>query len=184
MWSIDSTLICHRTTNSCNKSKNGFALKHLGKHERVEYVDESTVRTHIGLPHTRGSSPFGGSHQYDEFTNGLHDNLGKMNLGSNSISQPHTRLPTTGDLQFNLGGRFQPTNVNFLLDYQLPRQNYPPNQVREDVLPQRYQPKVNSNWDKYQDRQVRQPQRDITKKSRLLLLNLMVEWILMLSLIG
>ena len=87
-----------------------------------------------------------------------------MNLGSNSIAQPHTRLPATGDLQFNLGDRFQPANVNFPLDYQPPRQNYPPNQVREDVAPQQYQLKVNGNWDKDQDRQVRQPQRDITKK--------------------
>ena len=65
-------------------------------------------------PHIRGSSPF-------EFTNGLHDNLDKMNLGSNSIAQPHTILPTTEDLRFNLGDRFQPTNVNFSLDYQLIR---------------------------------------------------------------
>ena len=73
-------------------------LKHLGKHEISEYVDE-TVRTHVRSPNTRGSSPY-------EFTNGLHDNLGKMNLGSNSIAQPHTRLPAIGDLQFNLGDRF------------------------------------------------------------------------------
>ena len=85
--------------------------------------------------HTGGSSPFRGSHQFDELTNDLHDNLGKMNLCSNSIVQPHTRLPATGDLQFNLGDRFQPANVNFPLDYQPSRQNYPPNQVREDVTP-------------------------------------------------
>ena len=87
-----------------------------------------------------------------------------MNLGSNSIAQPHTRLPTTRDLQFNLGDQFQPANVNFPLDYQPPRQNYPPNQVREDVAPQRYQPRVTGVWGRDQDRQVRQPQRDITKK--------------------
>ena len=96
-------------------------------------------------PHTRGLSPFGGSQESDEFTNGLHDNIGKMNLGSHSIAQPHTRLPATRDLQFNLGDRFQLVNVNFPLDYQAPRQNYPPNQVREDVAPQRYQPRVNGN---------------------------------------
>ena len=107
-------------------------LKHLGRHEIGEYVDEP-VRKHVGSPHTRGSSPFGGSHQSNEFTNGLHDNLGKMNWGSNSIAPPHTRLLATGDLQFNLGDWFQPTNVNFPLDYQPLRQNYPPNQVREDV---------------------------------------------------
>ena len=107
-----------------------------------------------------------------------------MKLGSNSIAQPHTRLPTTGDLQFNLGDRFQLANVNFPLDYQPPRQNYAPNQVREDVAPQRYQPRVTGIWGRDQDRQVRQPQRDITKKLRLVLLNLMVEWILMFSLIG
>ena len=72
-------------------------LKHLGKHATGEYVDE-TVRTHVGSPHIRGSSPFRGSHQSDEFTNGVHDNLSKMNLGSNSIAQPHTRLPATRDL--------------------------------------------------------------------------------------
>ena len=121
----------------------------MGKHEIGEYVDE-TVRTHIGSPHIRGSSLF-------EFTNGLHDNLGKMNLGGNSIAQPHTRLPTIGDLQFNLGDMFQLTNVNFPLDYHPPRQNYPPNQVREDVAPLRYQPRVLGNWGRDQDRQVRQP---------------------------
>ena len=72
-------------------------LKHLGKHEIGEIVDE-TVRKHVGSPHTRGSSPSRGSHQSDEFTNGLHENLGKMNLGSNSITQPHTRLHATGNL--------------------------------------------------------------------------------------
>ena len=109
-----------------------------------------------------------------------------MNLGSNSIAQSHTRLPAIGDLQFNLGDRFQPVNVNFPLDYQPLRQNYRPNQVREDVAPQRYQLRVNGNWGRDQDRQVRLPQRDITKKkeSRLVLLNLIVEWILMLSMIG
>ena len=112
-------------------------LKHLGKHEICEYVDE-TARKHIGSTHTRGSSPFGGSHQYDEFTNDLHDNLGKMNLGSNSIAQPHTRLPAIRDLKFNLSDRFQLANVNFPLYYQPPRQNYPSNQVREDVASQRY----------------------------------------------
>ena len=82
-------------------------LKHLSKHEICEYVDE-TVRTHVGSPHTRGSIPSRGSHQSNNFTNGLHDNLGKMNLGSNSIVQPHTRLPATGDLRFNLSDWFQP----------------------------------------------------------------------------
>ena len=96
------------------------------------------VRTHVGSPPIRGSSP-------SKFTNGLNDNLSKINLGSNSIAQPHTRLPTTGDLQFNLGDRFQPANVNFPLDYQPLRQNYPPNQMREDVAPQRYQFRVTSN---------------------------------------
>ena len=119
-------------THEINQKMN-LLLKHLGKHEMDEYVDE-TVRTCVGSPHTRGSSP-GGSHQSNELTNCLHDNLGKMHLGSNSVAQPHTRLPTTGDLQFNLGDRFQPTNVNFSLDYQPPRHNYPPNQVREDVAP-------------------------------------------------
>ena len=150
-------------------------LKHLGKHEIDEYVDE-TVRKHIGLTHAGGSSHSGGSPQSDELTNGLHDNLSKMNLGSNSIAQPHTRLPATGDLQFKLSDRFRLGNVNFPLDYQPPRKNNPPNQVREDVAPQRYQPMVNGNWGRDQDRQVRQPQRDITKnkKSRLVLWTLMV----------
>ena len=80
-------------------------LKYLGKHEIGEYVDE-TVRTHVRSPHIRGSSPSDSSHQSNELTNGLHDNLGKMNLGSNSVAQPHMRLPTIGDLQFNLGDRF------------------------------------------------------------------------------
>ena len=131
-------------------------LKHLGKHEIGEYVDE-IVRTHVRSPHIRGSSPF-------EFSNGLHNNLDKMNLGSNSIDQPHTRLPATRDLYFNLSDRFQPANVNFTLDYQPLRRNYPPNQVREDVAPQRYRPRVIGNWGRDQDRQVRQPQRDVTKK--------------------
>ena len=87
-------------------------LKHLSKHEKGKYVDE-TVRTHVRSPHTRGSSPSRGSHQSDEFINGLHDNLGKMNLGSNSIAQPHTSLLANRDLQFNLGDQFQPANVNF-----------------------------------------------------------------------
>ena len=149
-------------THAINK-KMDLLLKHLGKHEIVEYVDE-TIKKHVGSPHTGCLSPFGGSHQYDEFANGLHDNFGKMNLVSNSIAQPHTRLPTTEDLLFNLGDRFQPANVNFPLDYQPPRQNYPPNQVREDVASQRYQPRVTGIWGRDQDRQVRQPQRDITKK--------------------
>ena len=106
-------------------------LQHLGKHEMGEYVDES-VRKHVGSPHTEGSP------QSDEFTNDLHDNHGKMSLGSNSIAQPHTRLRAIEDLQFNLTDQFQSANVNFLLDYQPQRQNYPPNQVREDVAPQRY----------------------------------------------
>ena len=134
----------------------GMLLKHLGKHEIGEYVDE-TIRTHIGSPHIRGSSPSSGSHQSNELTNGLHDNLGQMHLGSNSVAPPHTRLPITGDLQFNLGDLFQPANVNFSLDYQPPRHNYPPNQVREDVTPQRYQPRVTVIWGRDQDRQVRHP---------------------------
>ena len=125
--------------------KMDLRLKHLGKHEKADYVDE-TVITHVGSPHTRGSSPSRGSHKSDKFTNGLHDNLGKMNLGSNSIAQSHTRLPIIGDLQFNLGDRFKPANVNFPLDYQPHMQNYPPNQVREDGAPQQYQPRVNGNW--------------------------------------
>ena len=116
--------VLEQQTHAINQ-KMDLLLKHLGKHEIGEYVDE-TVRTHI-----RGSSP-------SEFTNVLHNNLGNMNLGSNSIAQPHTRLLAIGDLQFNLGDRFQPANVNFPLDYQPPRKNYLPNQVREDVAPQRY----------------------------------------------
>ena len=108
-------------THAINK-KMDLLLKHLGKNEIGEYVGE-TIRTHVGSPHTKGLSS-------SEFTNGLHDNLGKMNLGSNSIDQPHRRLPAIGDLQFNIGDRFQPANVNFLLDYKPPRQNYPPYQVR------------------------------------------------------
>ena len=126
--------VLEQQTHAMNRKMN-LLLKHLGKHEISEYVDES-VRKHVESPHTGGSSPSRGSHQYDEFTNGLHDNLSKMNLGSNSIAQPHTRLPATGDLQFNLSDRFQSSNVNFPLDYQPPRQNYSPNQVRENVAPQ------------------------------------------------
>ena len=106
----------------------------MGKHEIGGNVDE-IVRKHVRSTYSRGSSPSGRSHQSDEFTNGLHENLGKMNLGSNSIVQPHMRLPAIGDLHFNLGDQFQPANVKFPLDYQPPRQNYPPNQVREDVAP-------------------------------------------------
>ena len=142
-------------THAINK-KMDLLLKHLGKHEIGEYVDE-TVRKHVGSPHTGSLSPFRGSHQSDEFINGLNENLGKMNLDSNLIAQPHTRLPTTGDLQFNLGDRFQLANVNLPLDYQPPRQTYPPNQVREDVDPQRYQHMVTSIWGRDKDRQVRQP---------------------------
>ena len=36
--------------------------------------------------------------------------------------------------------------------------------MRQDVVPQRYQPRVSGVWGRDQDRQVRQPQRDITKK--------------------
>ena len=114
-------------THAINQ-KMDLLLKHSGKHEIGEYVDK-TIRAHIGSPHVRGSSP-------SEFTNGLHDNLGNMNLGSNSFAQPNTRLPATGDLQFNLGDQFKPPNVNFPLDYQPPRQNYPANQVKEDVAHQ------------------------------------------------
>ena len=71
-------------THAINK-KMDFLLKHLGKHEIGDYVDE-TVRKHIGSPHIGGLSPSRCSHQYDEFVNGLHDNLGKMNLGSHSIA--------------------------------------------------------------------------------------------------
>ena len=153
--------------------KMDLLLKYLGKHEIGEIVDE-TVRKHVGSSHTRGSSPSGDSHQSDEFTNGLHDNLGKMNLGSNSIAQPHTRLPAIGDLQLNLGDQFRPANVNFSLDYQTLRKNYPPNKVREDVAHQRYQPRVNGNWGRDHDRLVRQPQRDITKKVKVSVPDLMV----------
>ena len=118
-------------THALNR-KMDLLLKHLGIHEIGEIVDE-TIRKHVRSPHTGGSSLSGGSHQSDEFTNGLHDNLRKINLGSNSIAQPHTRLPAIGDLQFNLGDQFRTMNVNFPLDYQPPRQNYPPNQIREDV---------------------------------------------------
>ena len=142
-------------THAINQ-KLDLLLKHMSKHEIGEYVDE-TIRTHVGSPHIRGSSP-------SKFTNCLHDNLGKMNLGCNSIAQPHTRLPVTGGLQFNLCDRFQPANVNFPLDYQPPRQNYLPNQVREDVAPQQYQHRVTGNWGRDQAKQVRQHQRDITKK--------------------
>ena len=137
-------------THAINK-KMDLLLKHLGKHEIGDYVDE-TVRKHVGSPHTGGLSPSRGSHQSDEFVNGLHDNLGKLNLGSHSIAQPHARLPTTGDPRFNLGDRFQPANVNFPLDYQPPRQTYPPNLVREDVAPQRYRPRVSGVWGRDQDR--------------------------------
>ena len=98
-------------THAINQ-KMDLLLKHLSKHKIGEYIDE-IVRTHVGSPQIRGSSPFGGSHQYDEVANGLHDNLGQMKLGSNSVARPHTRLPMIGDLQFNLGDRFQPANVNF-----------------------------------------------------------------------
>ena len=67
-------------------------LKHLGKHEIGEYV-EDTIRKHIRSTHIGDSSHYGGSPQYDELTNGLHDNLGKMNFSSDSIAQPHIRLP-------------------------------------------------------------------------------------------
>ena len=130
-------------THAINQ-KMDLLLKHFGKHEIGEYVDEN-VRKHVGSTHTGGSSNSRGSYQSNKFTNGLHDNLSKMNLGSNSIAQPHMRLPTTGGLQFNLGDQFRLVIINFPLDYQPPRQNYPPNQVREDVAPQRYQPRVNGN---------------------------------------
>ena len=54
-------------------------MLNLCKHEIGEIADE-TVRKHIGSPH------IGGSHHSNEFINGLHDNLCKMNLGSNSIA--------------------------------------------------------------------------------------------------
>ena len=117
--------VLKQQTHAINR-KMDLLLKHLRKHEIGDYVDE-TVGKHVGSTHTG-----------DELTNGLHDNMGKMNLGSHSIVQPHTRLPATRDLQFNLGDRFRPANVNFPLDYQRPRQNYPLNQVRKDVAPQRY----------------------------------------------
>ena len=65
----------------------------LLKHKIGEYVDE-TVRKHVGSPYTGGLSPSGGSHQSDEFANGLHENLGKMNFGSNSIAQPSSHKVT------------------------------------------------------------------------------------------
>ena len=71
-------------THAMNR-KMGLLLKHLGKHKIGEYDDEH-IRKHIRSPHTRGSSPYGGSHPSYEFTNGLYNNLGKMNLGSNSIA--------------------------------------------------------------------------------------------------
>ena len=88
--------VLEQQTHAINQ-KMDLLLKHLGKHEIGEYVDE-TFRTHIGSPHIRGSSPSGCSHQSNELTNGLHENLGKMHLGSNSVALPHTRLPTIGDL--------------------------------------------------------------------------------------
>ena len=36
--------------------------------------------------------------------------------------------------------------------------------MREDFAPQRYQPRVTGNWGRDQDRKVKQPPRDITKK--------------------
>ena len=110
--------------------------------EQQTHAINKKMDLHIGSPHTGGLSPSRGSHQSDAFVNGLHENLGQMNLGD----------------------RFQSTNVNFPLDYQPPRQTYPPNPVREDVAPQRYQPRVSDVWGRDQDRQVRQPQRDITKQ--------------------
>ena len=59
--------------------KMDLLLKYFGKHEIGEYVDE-TFRKHIRSQHT------GSSHQSNEFTNLLHDNLGKLNLGSNRIA--------------------------------------------------------------------------------------------------
>ena len=82
---IDSTSICPRQQTHAINQKIDFLLKHLDKHEIGEYTDE-TVKKHVGSTHTGGSSPSRGSHKYDEFTNGLHDNLCKMNLGSNSIA--------------------------------------------------------------------------------------------------
>ena len=38
--------------------------------------------------------------------------------------------------------------------------------MREDVAPQQYQPRVTGNWGRDQDRQIRQPQRNITKKAK------------------
>ena len=77
-------------THAINQ-KIDMLLKHLGKHEICEYVDEN-VRKHVGSTHSGGLSHSGGSPQSNELTNGFHDNLGKMNLGSNSITQPHTRF--------------------------------------------------------------------------------------------
>ena len=65
-------------THAMNR-KMDLLLKHLGKHEISEIVDE-TVRKQVGSTHSRGLSSSRGSHQSDEFTYGLHDNLGKMNL--------------------------------------------------------------------------------------------------------
>ena len=58
-------------THTINKKMN-LLLKHLGKHEIGEYVDE-TIRTYVGSPRIRGSSLSGGSHQSNELTNGLHE---------------------------------------------------------------------------------------------------------------
>ena len=77
-------------THAINK-KMDLLLKHLGKHEIGEIGNE-IIRKHIGSTHIGGSSPSRGSHPSGAFTNGLHDNLGKIHLGSNSIAQPHTRL--------------------------------------------------------------------------------------------
>ena len=66
-------------THAINK-KMDLLLKHMGKHEISDYVNE-TVRKHVESPHTGGLSPSRGSHQSDAFVNGLHENLGQMNLG-------------------------------------------------------------------------------------------------------
>ena len=63
-------------------------------------------------------------------------------IGFNLLCQLPIRLPTT-------------------------KENYLPNQVREDVTPQQCQPRVTSNWSRDHDRQVRQPQKDITKKVKI-----------------
>ena len=62
--------------NHAINKKMDMLLKHLGKHEIGDYVDE-TVRKHVGSPHIGGLSPSRGSHQSDEFVNGLAGHFGR-----------------------------------------------------------------------------------------------------------